>query len=245
MDVPAGDRTVATGDAAAAAEGQAYVRHELRTPLAVIQPLLGMLLDGSAGPLSEKQRGYVGMLERNVDRLAAMIASVVETGWLEVAAIPAEVVPVIVADLVRETVADVRASLQSTPRIDVRPADSVPPLRGDPHRLGRALRNVLVNACTYTAPDGRVGINIQLGPRGDHVTIVVTDTGYGVEPDELTRVFELGFRGAGARALGVQGLGLGLPVALAIVEGNGGTITLEGAAPQGTRVAIQLPVAAA
>lgn len=244
MDGPAEHRESAMEDVATAAEGQAFVRHELRTPLAVIQPLLGMLLDGTAGPLEEKQLGYLQMLERNVARLSAMIASVVDSGWLEVAAMPEEDVPVAADDLVREAVADVRASLGLAPRLEVRPADGLPLLRGDPYRLRRALRNVLVNACMYTPPEGRVGVSAESDPRGDQVTIAVTDTGCGVGPDELPHVFDLGYRGEGARALGVQGLGLGLTVTRAVVERHGGVITLEGVRGQGTRVVIRLPAGA-
>ena len=163
--------------AAAAAERQAFVRHELRTPLAVIQPLLGMLLDGTAGPLDDKQLGYLRMLERNVGRLAAMITSLAETGWLEIAALPEDPTSVDVAGLVRDTVADVRASLEESPRVDVRFDDGLPPLYGDPHRLRLAVRNVIVNACTFTPPSGRVTVSAGLAEREGWIVMAWTTPG--------------------------------------------------------------------
>lgn len=228
-------------DAVSAAETQSFVRHELRAPLAVIQPVLGMLLDETAGPVSERQSGYLRMLERNTARLAGMIASVVESGWLEVAAIPPSLERVGVGDLVRATVEDVRAALESPPRLEVHVSDGAPCVQGDAFRLGRAVRNVVLNACLYTAPGGRVDVRAEAGAGSERAVIVVEDSGQGVAPDELPRVFEPGYRGEAGRSGAAQGLGLGLPVAQAIIREHGGAIVLESAEGRGTRVSIELP----
>jgi two-component system sensor histidine kinase VicK len=226
---------------AAAAEHQAFVRHELRTPLAVIQPLVGMLLDGAAGPLDDKQLGYLRMLERNVGRLAAMITSLAETGWLEIAALPEAPTSVDVAGLVRDTVADVRASLEESPRVDVRCDDGLPRVHGDAHRLHLALRNVIVNACTFTPASGRVTVSAGLAEREGWIAVFVDDTGCGVPADEADSVFDFGFQGEAARNREGRGLGLGLAVARDIVEAHGGVISLRSDPGDGARVSIELP----
>jgi signal transduction histidine kinase len=226
-----------------AEERQAFVRHELRTPLAVMRPVLDLLLDGTAGELDEKQRGYLRMLDRNIDRLGAMITSLVEGGWLEAAAVPAAAAAVPVGELIESTVADVRAALDERPRLDVRHGDG-PVLRGDPLRLRRALRNVLLNACLYTPPGGRVTVTTSRAPSGEGALIVVTDTGRGIAPDEVPSVFDFGFRGQASRASGDSGLGLGLFVAREIVESHGGRIWLESTLGEGTRVSLELPAVA-
>lgn len=225
----------------AAAEVQSFVRHELRTPLAVMQPLLDMLLDGTSGPLGDKQLDHLRMLERNVERLAAMITSVVESGWLEVAAVPSRQGPVAVEDLVTDVVRDVRASLAVTPLVDAAAADDLPAISGDAYRLRRALRNVVVNACVYTPAGGQVRVSADPAPTGDRVAIVVVDNGPGVAAEELPRIFEVGYRGRAARASGVQGLGLGLPVARMLVEELGGRLVVETGPGGGTRVTLDLP----
>ena len=73
------------GERAAARERQSYVRHELRAPLAVMYPALSMLLDGSAGALTPKQREYLELLERNAERLERRLAGATESGWLDCA----------------------------------------------------------------------------------------------------------------------------------------------------------------
>jgi signal transduction histidine kinase len=202
------------------------VRHELRTPLAVIQPLLGMLLDGTSGPMDEKQLGYLRMLERNVDRLAAMIASVVETGWLEIAAIPSRPAALEARGLVESTVADVRASLESTPLVEVAVAAGLRPVFGDEYRLRRALRNVLVNACTYTPAGGWVTVSAEPGDgAASRIVVAIADSGPGITADDL------------------PGLGLGLPAARALVEGLGGSLDLASTPGKGTRVTLELPAA--
>lgn len=242
MDPSTDDRTTAASRTIPAAAAQSYVRHELRTPLAVIQPVLGMLLDGTAGPLTEKQSGYLRMLERNVARLADMVTSVVESGWLEIAAVPPEPAGVLIADLIEDTVRDVRAR-GVTRRLDISAPNGAPAVFGDRHRLGMALRNVVVNACAYTPVGGSVSVSSGLEHDATMVTIVVADTGCGVLPDDLPRVFDLGFRGEAARATGAEGLGLGLPVARALVESHGGDIVMESAVGEGSLVTISLPVA--
>lgn len=226
----------------AAAEAQSFVRHELRAPLAVIQPVLGMMLDGTAGPFDKKQLGYLRMLERNVERLTAMIADVVESGWLEVAAIPSAPGPVDVGDLVRTVAQEIRASREPPVRLEVHVAEDLPRVRGDAFRLGRALRNVVRNACSGTTPGGRVSVRAAVAAGKGRVAVVVEDSGCGIGPDDLPHVFELGYRGEAARTSATQGLGLGLPVARAIVLEHGGEIMLDSIAGQGTRVSLELPV---
>ncbi len=228
-------------ESAAAAEHQAFVRHELRTPLAVIQPLLGMLLDGTAGPLDDKQLGYLRMLERNVGRLAAMITSLTETGWLEVAALPEAPTSVDAAGLVRDAVADVRASLEESPHVDARLDDGLPKVCGDPHRLHLAVRNVLVNAWTFTPPSGRVTVSAGLAEREGWIAVCVDDTGCGVPADEAGSVFDFGFQGEAGRNRESRGLGLGLAVARDIVQAHGGVISLRSDPGEGTHVTIELP----
>ena len=227
--------------AAEAAERQSFVRHELRTPLAVMRPLLDMLLDGSAGELDERQLGHLRMLERNLERLGAMIASVVDSGWLEVAAVPAREAALDVAGLVDTALADVRTAVPLCPQLDVEVAPELPVVRGDPLRLRRALRNVLVNACTFTPPAGAVHVTVRGVQDGDGVTICVSDSGCGIPAEELGSVFDFGFQGEAARAREVRGLGLGLAVARELVEAGGGRIRLESVSGEGTKVWLDLP----
>jgi signal transduction histidine kinase len=223
---------------------QSFVRHELRTPLAVLQPVLDMLLSGSVGQLEPRQQEYAAMLERNVARLAGMITSLVDTGWLEVAFVPVAEQPVEVVPLLEELARLVPAQFEQPPRLEiaVRRGDrgaKPPVVHADPHRLRLAVRNLLVNACTFTPASGRV--RIAVGVSGGSVTVQVTDSGIGIPADELPRVFDLGYQGSAARARSDRGLGMGLPVTRVLVEAAGGSVTLDSEAGRGTTAAVTLP----
>jgi signal transduction histidine kinase len=227
------------GERDEAQERQSFVRHELRTPLAVMRPLVDMLLE-DAGGLDERRLGYLRMLDRNLERLSAMIASVADTGWLEAAAVPAADEAVQVGPLVEETARDVRGSHVTAPRVETEVADDLPPVWGDRHRLRRALRDVLVNACTFTPVPGTVEVTAAPAP-GDAVAIVVVDTGCGIPADEIDAVCDFGFQGEAGRARDGRGIGLGLFVARRVVEDHGGSLSIESAVGEGTRVTILLP----
>jgi signal transduction histidine kinase len=226
-----------------AEERQAFVRHELRTPLAVMRPLIDMLLEGTGGQLDERQIGYVRMLDRSVDRLAAMITSLSESGWLESAALPEAIAAVPADALVKGAVADASGPLEEHPRVRTDTSPGLPALRGDPYRLRRALGNVIVNACRDTPSAGSVAVAAGENGDGSAVLVTVTDTGTGIAEDELVQVFDFGFQGRAARERPDRGLGLGLFVTREIVASLGGRVWLESTPGEGTRVSLELPVA--
>ena len=234
-----------------AAQAQSFVRHELRTPLAVLQPVLDMMLAGTAGELEPKQRDYVAMLERSTARLAGMITSVVESGWLEVAPLPTARQLVRLLPLLEELAANVPAQMDASPVVKVgvqggrRPGvEDAFVVLADGHRLRLALRNVLVNACVYTPASESVTLGLSAVDAGK-VIVEVADTGPGIPADELPRLFEVGYQGRAARKLPDRGLGLGLCVARALLEGAGGTIAVTSEAGRGTSVLVTLPAAPA
>lgn len=244
----ADDRTLADRDderRREAEERQSFVRHELRTPLAVMRPLLDMMLDGSGGRLDERQLGYMRMLDRSVDRLAAMITSLAESGWLESAALPEATAAVPAEPLIREVVAEVSAALEEHPKMRTDTEGGLPALRGDPVRLRRALRNVIGNACRYTPSTGAVVVTASAAADRATVFVAVADTGPGIDEDELEKVFDFGFQGKVARQRTDRGLGIGLSVTRDLVTALGGRVWIESAPGEGTRVSLELPAASA
>ncbi len=105
--------------------------------------------------------------------------------------------------------------------------------------MPRAIVNLLVNAVNYTPPGG----DITLAARGlgDEVEIEVSDSGVGIDPDELPQLFTRFFRGKFAVREAVQGAGLGLAITKTIVEGHGGTVDVRSTVDQGATFTIRLP----
>ena len=110
----------------------------------------------------------------------------------------------------------------------------------DPLLARRLLDTLLENAVRYTPVGGRIEASVR--PSGDRIALSVSDTGIGIPPDELPRIFERFFRGAKSRAMVPEGSGLGLPIAAWIVDQCAGTIDVMSGPNGGTLVRVSLPI---
>jgi len=115
--------------------------------------------------------------------------------------------------------------------------ESLPPLEGDPHLLHQAFLNVLVNARQAMPQGGRLTLRTRLErPGGRAVQVLISDTGVGIAPEHLGRIFQPFFTTKS------QGTGLGLAIAARVIEGHGGRIEVDSAPGRGTTFTIALPV---
>jgi signal transduction histidine kinase len=112
-------------------------------------------------------------------------------------------------------------------------------LSADPDRLSQAVINLLSNALKFTPAGGQVEVRVERGPRGAEVR--VADSGIGIGPQDLPRVFERLYRADGSRNRATGGAGIGLSIAKAIVEAHGGTITAASQPGRGAEFRILLP----
>lgn len=110
----------------------------------------------------------------------------------------------------------------------------------DPRLFQRAAGNIISNALHYTPDEGSIAITISPQP-DNSVTVTIQDTGMGISPDELPRVFDRFYRSASARHRYNQGCGLGLAIVFSIMELHGGTVTLASEPGQGTMVTLWFP----
>lgn len=226
-----------TSDAGEAArQRQSHVRHELRAPLAVMYPLLSLLLAETAGPLTAVQRENLEMLERNAERLHALIGSASESGWLDCAAAPQEPAAVPLRDVAAEVLAQLAASDMDVTRVRIVEQGPAAVAWADRDHVRFVVRDLVDNALRH-APGSEVWIRVH---GGTAATIVVEDDGPGMPAGDLEQAFAFGFRGEAAREAGVPGLGAGLWVCRDLVARNGGSITLVSAAGGGTTVTVTL-----
>lgn len=219
----------------------ADVAHELRTPLATVQGYMEGLLDEVVVPspaLWAQLHGEAGRLRRLVDDLQ-------ELSRAESREIPLHPVPLDARQLLERAAARMApqfAAVGVTLALDVAPA--VPAALADPDRTLQVLVNLLANALRYTPPGGAVTLGAVAGER--RVVLRVTDTGSGIAPEHLPHLFERFYRADRSRSRASGGSGIGLTIARALIEAQGGTIRIESPGlGGGTTVTITVPQARA
>lgn len=207
------------------------VSHELRTPLTVIQGNLEAIIDGvypadevHLAPILEEAR----ILGRLVDDLRTLASA-------EAGALSLERESLDLAHLAADLVAGFRAQADAA-GVTLTVADSGPvTVEADPERLRQVLVNLVANALRATPRGGRVTVDVGHDDQGAS-TVSVADTGTGIEPAELDRIFERFYRSPASR-----GSGLGLPIAREIVRAHGGRIEARSQPGAGTTMTVWLP----
>jgi signal transduction histidine kinase len=210
----------------------ADVAHELRTPLAVVQGTLEGLIDGVYPRDDERLQGLLDdtrVLARLVDDLGTLATA--ESGALALSREPVDVLAL--ANDVASSFAPRARETGVSLRVTSGPAEAEAILI-DPVRIREVLTNLVANALRYTPHGGDVSMDVRGLPTG--VEIRVTDTGSGISAQELPRIFDRFYRGAGS-----SGSGLGLTIARRLVEAHGGTLRAESKPGAGTTFIVALP----
>lgn len=195
--------------------------HELSTPMTPIVLQIAALRRQDTGNLTERQRHALDVLERNVTRLNALLRDVLESARLQSGRLQLAKAPCELAPLLAEVVADYGAAAEQG-GVGVRL--SCPPelvVHADAKRVAQAVGNLLGNAIRFTPHGGAVAVAAQR--QGPDVRVEVADTGVGVTPDEMLRLFQP-FAQVRDKGPETAGTGLGLYIAKGIVEHHGGTI---------------------
>lgn len=220
----------------------ANVSHELRTPVTAIQLLVETLLGGALEDTSVAGE-FVAKIGLETAHMAQMVAELIELSTIESGRLPLRPVPTSVQDLVAaaERLRPLADERHQELRHEIDP--STPAILGDPTRLGQVVRNLVHNAIKYT-PDGGV---ITLSARGrrhrgrELVELRVSDTGCGIAPEELGRVFERFYKADRSRRREGEGSGLGLAIARHTVEAHGGRIAVQSTPGRGASFVVLLP----
>ncbi len=218
----------------------ATASHELKTPLTSLRMAVHLLLEEAAGPLTAKQTELLLDARENSERLLAVIENLLSLTRLEEGRELLELRLEAPASLLRAVADDVRARAEEKGvALAVELADDLPAVSVDAARFSVALRNLLENAVTYTNPGGRVTLSASAAD--GKVMLAVVDTGIGIPPEDVPRIFDRFFRVPG-RSRG-PGTGLGLAITREIVIVHGGHISCESRLGEGTAFRIALPSA--
>jgi len=215
------------------------VSHELRTPLAGLKAMAETLQEGALEDPPAARR-FLERMDAEIDTLIQLVQELLELARIESGRVPLEKVTIPPAELVHRSVERMafqaeRAGLRLT--LDV--PEHLPAVSADPTRLEQVLVNLLHNAIKFTPPGGEITVSAY--EQEQAVIFVVRDTGTGIDPETLPRIFERFYKSDRARSGG--GTGLGLSIARHMVEAHGGRIWAESEPGAGSAFFFSLPIA--
>jgi two-component system phosphate regulon sensor histidine kinase PhoR len=215
------------------------ISHELRTPLASLKALTETLQESAIDDPPAARR-FLSNMETEVDALSLMVQELVELSRIESGKVPLQLKSVLPEELL--SVATDRLRLQAERSgldLYLNCQSNLPPVLADPPRMEQVIVNLLHNAIKFTPSGGEIRLSAQQD--GDVVIFSVNDTGVGISPDDLPRIFERFYKADRARSGG--GTGLGLAISRHLVEAHDGKIWAESVEGVGSTFFFSLPVA--
>ena len=217
----------------------AMLAHELRNPLAPIRNAVHLLRQNGADPAVLLRQHDI--IERQVAHMARLLDDLLDVSRITHGKIEMRMRPLALADVLAQAIETADPLIQGRRhRLEYAPPSATLSVEGDFDRLAQALGNLLANAAKYTEMGGRIWL--EAAGEGGEVVIRVRDTGIGIAPEMLPRIFELFTQADRSLDRAQGGLGIGLTMARALVQLHGGTIEARSAGPRrGSEFTIRLP----
>ena len=218
------------------------VAHELRSPLVAIKQQNNVLLEGLCGPLGEKQHEFVSRGSNKIDSLLELINDLLDVAKIEAGKYVQRRVPTDIGQIIEDTVALMESRAKEKGIALTFSLKDLKPVQADPKNIEEILNNLISNAINYSPEGGQVTVSAQ--GLGEYMEIKVEDTGVGISPEELPKIFDKFYRVKHPKTRQVTGTGLGLAIVKGIVDAHQGTIDVESVIDKGTVFKILLPMIA-
>ncbi|HEV2775157.1 MAG TPA: hybrid sensor histidine kinase/response regulator, partial [Solirubrobacteraceae bacterium] len=219
----------------------ATASHELRSPLTSIKGFIELLQSTDNQNLTERQQEFIRIALQSTDRLVELVSDLLDVARIEAGQFEIHPRSVDLRDTVEEVAALMAPRVQDKrQRLDVQIYDPRPPALVDPARVRQIVTNLVTNAHVYTPEEGSITLRLEGDARV--TTITVADTGPGIAPEEVRRLFDRFFRGSsdGRKS---PGTGLGLSIVKSLVDLHGGSIDVQSTVGRGTTFTVRLPAA--
>lgn len=219
--------------------------HELRTPLTAIRSYIWMTLSGKGGDITEKQKYYLDRASVSADRLIRLVNGMLNISRIESGRMAMKVARINIADLVQAVLDEVRPKIQELSlNVNVVQSDMQIFVAVDEDKIHEVLMNFIGNAMKFTPQGGSITVEVRRD--GDMVCVSVRDTGMGIAPDDIGKLFtKFGAlrTGATSEAVASQSTGLGLYISKTIVSMHGGKVQAASAGMgRGSTFSFSLPL---
>jgi two-component system, OmpR family, phosphate regulon sensor histidine kinase PhoR len=215
------------------------VSHELRTPMSSLKALVETLEDGAIDdkPAATK---FLSQMDLEIDNLIQIVEELLELSRIESGKVPLKIVSITPKKIIDSAVSRMKLQAERAKiTLSVKISRKVTEARADPQKIEQVLINLIHNAIKFTPPGGRITLGVD--ENANQVILYVQDTGIGIAPDDLKRVFERFYKSDRARAS--KGTGLGLSISRHLVEAHGGNIWAESELGKGSTFYLSLPKA--
>lgn len=221
------------------------VSHELRTPIVAMQHALSIIIDEVAGPMTEEQKKFSSLIQRNLQRLNGLINDLLDLSKLEAKKMELRLESTQIGPVITGVCESLDAWAGSKAiNISRRVPEGLPNVTCDPGRVTQVLTNLLGNAIKFTPKQGRIIVEARLIDEGKSMEVSVADNGVGIAKEDLPKLFSK-FQQVGERSSSdLGGTGLGLAISKEIVELHKGRIWAESdqQAKKGTRFVFAIPL---
>jgi len=218
----------------------ADVSHELRTPIAALRTFNELLVEGAVDDPAARNE-FLETSRAQLERLDWLAQNLLELSKLDSGLVLLDLRPEDLRSSVEQAVDQAAATARRRGvELTIDRPDKAIEIRHDPVRIGQVVANLVGNAIKFTPRGGRVRVEVQGEPEGA-ASITVADTGIGIDPVELPRIFDRFFRGSRTGEARGSGSGLGLAIVRSIVEMHGGTVAVESRLGVGTTFRVTLP----
>ena len=221
----------------------ADISHDLRTPLTSMQGHLEALVRKEATLSTDEKREYLEIAARQARRMAKLVGKLLELAKLEAHHVTLDPDVFALADVLQDVVQKFSmAAIEKGVRLHSEMPERLPLAYGDIGLLERVLDNLVENALQHTPAGGTV--SVRLASTRQSVAVEVADTGSGIAPDDLPRIFDRFFRGEGSRPSASASAGLGLAIVKSILELHGTEIHVASTVGAGATFRFEIPARA-
>ncbi|OGY43577.1 MAG: hypothetical protein A3B89_04890 [Candidatus Buchananbacteria bacterium RIFCSPHIGHO2_02_FULL_40_13] len=216
--------------------------HQLRTPLTVIKGYVSMMLENNFGQVPKLIKDNLNKVYLSNERLISLVESLLNLSRIESGHLEFNIKPADLAEITKSIVEGFKQKVsQKNLKLEFLPATNIPQVLVDAQKIKEVISNLIDNSIKYTKTGG---IIIGLHQESQSVVFSCQDTGIGVLPEDLPRLFEKFVRGKGMMQVYTEGTGLGLYFARMVIENMGGRIWVESAGQdQGSKFSFSLPIA--